>query len=83
MYKVMKVVRTILFFIVAIQVLCLEFLIKVIWGIIFFIISPVIGRIFPDWSVESLKDYGYKFKDDHDYYPILKFVVELWEDYID
>lgn len=60
------------------SVVAIEFLIKLVWGIIYFVFSPVTRKL-----PRAAKQYGYTFKLYTDYYPITDWITRAWSLNID
>ena len=67
---------------VLVPVICcfiaVEFVIKLVWGILYFIFSPITRKL-----PKAAKKYGYTFKLDQDYYPITDWITRAWSLNID
>ena len=78
MKKIMYWMRAILITPFLLCITAVEFLIKLVWGILYFVFSPITRKL-----PKAAKQYGYTFKLDVDYYPITDKLTRAWSLNID
>ena len=78
MDKIMWFVRRLIVSCLVYPVFGIEFLIKVMWGIFFFIFTPLFKYSLCKVHYRTYRDYGSKFKLVDNNYPITRILRDLW-----
>lgn len=80
MDKIMWAIKALLLYAILIPTIVLEYVLKIVWGLFFFITTPLAKCTFCKGTYRRYRDYGNHFSIKDENFPITAFVGKLWEE---